>query len=44
VVFDSATQQWNLAYTIQNGLDLGQPYTVPGYPTGTNSVTGLPCR
>jgi hypothetical protein len=33
---------WTLAYTIQNGLGLGQPYTVAGYPTGTNSVTGLP--
>ena len=32
--------QWNLAYTLQNGLDLGQPYTVPGYPTGINSGTG----
>ncbi|HTU86000.1 MAG TPA: hypothetical protein VMF57_10530 [Solirubrobacteraceae bacterium] len=41
-VFDSATQQWNLAYTLQNGLDLGQPYTVPGYPTGINADTGLP--
>ncbi len=34
--------QWNLAYTMQNGLHLGRPYTVPGYPRGTNSVTGLP--
>ncbi|HTX07178.1 MAG TPA: hypothetical protein VME22_01125 [Solirubrobacteraceae bacterium] len=34
--------QWTLAYTIQNGLDLGQPYTVPGYPTGINAGTGLP--
>jgi hypothetical protein len=34
--------QWNLAYTLQSGLNLGQPYTVPGYPTGTNLVTGLP--
>lgn len=41
-VFNSSTQRWNLAYTIQAGLDLGQPYTVPGYPTGTNPVTGLP--
>ncbi len=41
-VFDSTTQQWNLAYTLQNGLDLGQPYTVAGYPTGINSGTGLP--
>ncbi len=41
-VFDSKTQQWNLAYTLQNGLNLGQPYTVPGYPTGDNAATGLP--
>lgn len=34
--------QWNLAYTMQAGLNLGQPYTVAGYPTGTNSLTGLP--
>jgi hypothetical protein len=37
-----ANGQWNLAYTLQNGLDLGQPYQVPGYPSGTNSLTGLP--
>jgi hypothetical protein len=41
-VFDKATGQWNLAYTLRNGLDLGTPYTVKGYPTGDNSVTGLP--
>jgi hypothetical protein len=41
-VFDSATGQWNLAYTLQNGLKLGTPYTVAGYPAGINSVTGLP--
>jgi hypothetical protein len=39
-VFDTAAQQWKLAYTIQNGLDLGQPYTVPGYPTGLNTGLG----
>jgi hypothetical protein len=33
---------WQLAYTLTAGLNLGQQYTVPGYPTGTNSVTGLP--
>lgn len=33
---------WQLAYTLQAGLSLGQPYTIPGYPTGVNSVTGLP--
>jgi hypothetical protein len=34
--------QWTLAYTIQNGLDLGQPYTVPGYPTGDNPLSSPP--
>ncbi len=38
--FDTATGQWNLAYTLSSGLDLGQPYTVPGYPTGDNSGPG----
>jgi len=33
---------WYRVDTFQNGLDLGQPYTVPGYLKGTNSVTGLP--
>jgi len=41
-VFNSTAGQWRLAYTLQSGLNLGQPYTVSGYPTGTNSVTGLP--
>jgi hypothetical protein len=41
-VFDKAAGQWNLAYTLRSGLNLGTPYTVRGYPTGTNSVTGLP--
>jgi len=41
-VFDSATDQWNLAYTLRSGLHLGAPYTVAGYPTGINAVTGLP--
>jgi hypothetical protein len=39
-VFSSGS--WQLAYTLQNGLDLGQPYTVPGYPTGDNPAAGLP--
>ena len=34
--------QWNLAYTIQNGLNLGEPYDVAGYPTGENAATSLP--
>ena len=41
-VFDSTTGQWNHVYTLTSGLNLGQPYTVPGYPTGNNPTTGLP--
>ncbi|MGA9508035.1 MAG: hypothetical protein WBV55_05245 [Candidatus Sulfotelmatobacter sp.] len=41
-VFDASTNTWNLAYTLQNGLNLGVPYTVRNYPTGTNAATGLP--
>jgi hypothetical protein len=41
-VFDSTTQVWNLAYTLQAGLGLGVPYIVPGYPTGNNPVKLLP--
>jgi hypothetical protein len=33
---------WKLAYTLNDGLNLGAPYTVPGYPTGNNPATGLP--
>jgi hypothetical protein len=33
---------WQLAYTLTAGLGLGTPYTVPGYPGGTNPATGLP--
>lgn len=33
---------WHLAYTLQSGLGLGQPYSVAGYPTGTNPATGAP--
>ena len=40
--FNSQTKQWQFAYVIQNGLNLGAPYTVKGYPTGTNTATGLP--
>jgi hypothetical protein len=33
---------WSLAYTIQNGLSLGVPYSVAGYPTNLNPFnTGL---
>ena len=41
-ILNDSTGQWQLAYTLTNGLDLGNPYTVPGFPTGTNIVTGLP--
>jgi hypothetical protein len=41
-VFNSTAGEWQLAYTLQNGLSLGKPYTVPGYPTGDNAATGLP--
>ncbi|MGA8455806.1 MAG: hypothetical protein WB800_10410 [Streptosporangiaceae bacterium] len=34
--------QWSLAYTLSTGLNLGQPYSVAGYPTGDNAATGLP--
>ena len=39
-VFDGA--QWNLKYVVTAGLNLGVPYTVPGYPTGNNPATVLP--
>jgi len=39
-IFNGTT--WNLAYTLTAGLDLGEPYTVSGYPTGVNTTTGLP--
>jgi hypothetical protein len=41
-VFDAASAQWKLAYVLRAGLDLGVPYAVEGYPTGTNAATGLP--
>jgi hypothetical protein len=41
-VYSATAGEWQLAYTLQNGLNLGAPYTVGGYPTGVNSVTGLP--
>ncbi len=41
-VFDATSSTWKLAYTLSNGLQLGVPYTVKGYPTGNNSVTNLP--
>jgi hypothetical protein len=41
-VFNASTKTWTLAYTLQAGLELGQPYTVRDYPSGTNAATGLP--
>jgi hypothetical protein len=41
-VFDSATGSWQHVDTLQAGLNLGQPYSVPGYPIGDNAATGLP--
>jgi hypothetical protein len=32
--------EWEYAYTLTNGLDLGVPYTVPGYPDGLNDGPG----
>lgn len=32
--------EWQLAYTLTNGLNLGVPYAVPGYPTGLNDAAG----
>ena len=41
-VLNSSTHQWQLAYVLTKGLDLGTPYTVSGYPSGTNVATSLP--
>ena len=41
-IFNAQLGQWQLAYVLKNGLQLGVPYTVAGYPTGNNSVTSLP--
>jgi hypothetical protein len=34
--------KWNRVYTLQAGLQLGVPYSVPNYPSGNNPATGLP--
>jgi hypothetical protein len=39
-VYDASAGEWKLAYTLQNGLHLGIPYIVPGYPTGLDTGTG----
>ena len=41
-VFNSAAGAWQFAYTLTNGLGLGQAYEVRGYPSGANAGTGLP--
>ncbi|MBE1162694.1 hypothetical protein [Dyella acidiphila] len=41
-VFNAASKSWSLAYTLQTGLNLGQPYTVRNYPAGSNPATQLP--
>src|SRR5579863_1459131 len=41
-VYNAGAKKWTLAYTLQAGLNLGQQYTVSGYPTGSNTATGLP--
>jgi hypothetical protein len=41
-VFNSTSGSWELAYVLTNGLEIGTPYTVPGYPTGINAATGQP--
>jgi hypothetical protein len=41
-VYDTGSDTWKLAYTLQRGLDLGEPYSIPGYPTGNNPATDLP--
>ena len=41
-VYSASAGQWQLAYTLRSGLKLGAPYTVKGYPAGTNPVTSLP--
>ncbi|PVX84449.1 hypothetical protein [Paraburkholderia unamae] len=40
-VYNAGTKSWKLAYTVQNGLNLGTSYSVAHYPEGINSATGL---
>jgi hypothetical protein len=40
-VFNSSSNSWNLAYTLQTGLGLGVPYAVRHYPQGNNPASGL---
>jgi hypothetical protein len=41
-VYNSTSRTWTLAYTLQTNLGLGAPRSISAYPTGINSVTGLP--
>jgi hypothetical protein len=36
-VFDASSKTWKQAYVLTNGLELGTPYTVAGYPKGLNA-------
>jgi hypothetical protein len=35
--FDGTT--WHMLYVLQNGLNIGVPYSIPGYPTALNPAT-----
>ena len=35
-----ANGTWKMLYVLQNGLNLGQPYTIPNYPSSLNPATG----
>lgn len=41
-VLNDAAGVWQLAYTLSNGLNLGEPYLVSGYPSSINAATKLP--
>ncbi len=44
-IFNASTQKWQLAYTLNTGLNLGIPYSPAGFPTGLNNAvdgTNLP--
>lgn len=39
-VYIPSAKAWHRAYTVQTGLNLGQPYHIKGYPTGKNNLPG----
>ena len=41
-ILNKMSGTWSMAYVLTQGLDLGKPYTVPHYPSGTNAATALP--